>query len=75
MSNFIEFIGSLLGRPEIIIGVIVLIGLLAQKKAASEVIRGTLKAILGFIIIQQGAGILVGALANFGPLVQEVLGM
>ncbi len=75
MNAFIEFIGNLLGRPEILIGIIVLIGLLAQRKAASEVIRGTLKAILGFILLQQGAGILVGALNNFGPLVKEVLGM
>lgn len=75
MDAFIQFLGDLLGNPAILLGIIVLIGLLAQRKAASEVIRGTLKAILGFILLQQGAGILVGALANFGPLVQEVLGM
>lgn len=71
MTGFIQFISDLLAAPQILIGIIVLIGLVAQRKQAHEVIRGTLKAILGFIIIQQGAGILVGSLNYFGALFQE----
>lgn len=71
MNSVLQFFGDLLSKPEILIGIIVLIGLLAQKKPASETIRGTLKAVLGFIIIQKGAGILVGSLEYFGALFQE----
>jgi PTS system ascorbate-specific IIC component len=71
MSSIIQFISDLLSAPQILIGIIVLIGLIAQRKQAHEVIRGTLKAVLGFIIIQQGAGILVGSLDYFGQLFQE----
>jgi len=71
MSSFIQFISDLLSNPQILLGLIVLIGLLAQRKPASEVIRGTLKAVLGFIIIGQGAGILVGSLNHFAELFEE----
>ncbi|MEC9485716.1 MAG: PTS ascorbate transporter subunit IIC [Candidatus Izemoplasma sp.] len=75
MSSIIKFIADLLSAPQILIGIIVLIGLIAQRKAAHEVIRGTLKAVLGFIILQQGAGILVGSLDYFGQLFQEAFGV
>ena len=71
MSSFIKFISDLFSNPAILLGIIVLVGLLAQKKNVSEVIRGTLKAILGFIILGSGAGILVGSLDFFGQLFQE----
>jgi len=71
MTSIIKFISDLLSSPQILLGIIVLVGLLAQKKAASEVLRGTLKAVLGFIILGQGAGILVGSLDFFGQLFQE----
>ena len=71
MSSFIQFISDLFSNPAILLGLIVFVGLVAQKKGTSEVIRGTLKAILGFIILGSGAGILVGSLSYFGDLFQE----
>lgn len=53
---------DILKVPAILVGLISLIGLLLQKKSASDTIKGTIKTILGFIIIGGGAGILVGAL-------------
>jgi ascorbate PTS system EIIC component len=47
---------------------IALIGLVAQKKPIEVVIKGTIKTILGFLVIGAGAGILVGALNYFGAL-------
>lgn len=59
---------DILKVPAILVGLISLIGLLLQKKSASDTIKGTIKTILGFIIIGGGAGILVGALVPFGQL-------
>ncbi|WP_418963817.1 PTS ascorbate transporter subunit IIC [Cetobacterium sp.] len=59
---------DILKVPAILVGLISLIGLLLQKKNASDTIKGTIKTILGFIIIGGGAGILVGALVPFGEL-------
>lgn len=48
--------------PAIVIALVALIGLLVQRKSSAEVIQGTLKATLGFLIIGVGAGAVVGAL-------------
>lgn len=63
------------GTPAILIGLIVLIGLLLQKKRANQVITGTFKAIIGFLIITAGAGIITGSLEVFEPLWAEVFGL
>ena len=59
---------DILKVPAILVGLISLIGLLLQKKSISDTIKGTIKTILGFIIIGGGAGILVGGLVPFGEL-------
>jgi ascorbate PTS system EIIC component len=75
MDGLIQFITDFLGTPAILIGVIILVGLLAQKKSLDEVIRGTLKGILGFVILGAGAGVLIGSLDFFGLLFQEAFGL
>ncbi|QMS85125.1 PTS ascorbate transporter subunit IIC [Candidatus Xianfuyuplasma coldseepsis] len=75
MSSVISFISELLSSPQILLGLIVLVGLAAQRKPFNEVVRGTLKAILGFVIIGAGAGILVGSLDYFGQLFQEAFSL
>ncbi|MBW8351323.1 PTS ascorbate transporter subunit IIC [Bacillus sp. IITD106] len=63
------------GTPAILLGIIVLVGLLLQKKNSSQVISGTFKAIIGFLIISAGANIIVGALTVFEPLWKEVFNL
>ncbi|GBU11192.1 PTS system mannitol-specific IIC component [Erysipelotrichaceae bacterium] len=70
-NEIIRFIQDILSQPAVLIALIALIGLLLQKKPASEVIRGTLKTFLGFIIISAGAGVIVGALTPFGEMFQH----
>lgn len=66
---------NVFGTPAILLGIIVLIGLLLQKKTASQRVSGTFKAIIGFLIISAGAGIIVGALTVFEPLWKEVFNL
>ncbi|WP_181347125.1 PTS ascorbate transporter subunit IIC [Thalassobacillus sp. CUG 92003] len=63
------------GTPAILLGLIVLLGLLLQKKDASQTISGTFKAIIGFLIIGAGSDVIVGALEVFEPLWKEVFGL
>jgi ascorbate PTS system EIIC component len=51
------------------------LALVAQGRPIEEVIKGTLKTILGFVIIGAGAGILVGALNYFGALFNFAFGV
>jgi PTS system ascorbate-specific IIC component len=54
--------------PAIILGSVALIGLLLQKKRADEVIKGTVKTILGLLILSGGSGIIAGALTSFAGM-------
>lgn len=66
---------NVFGEPAILIGLIVLVGLLLQKKTASQTISGTFKAIIGFLIITLGADIISKALSAFEPLWAEVFNL
>ncbi|MCW9240967.1 PTS transporter subunit IIC [Klebsiella pneumoniae] len=56
MLHFLIY--DVLGTPAILVGLFSLIGLLLQKKGISDVISGTLKTIMGFVILTAGAGII-----------------
>jgi PTS system ascorbate-specific IIC component len=58
----LQFIIELIKIPAVILGLIALIGLLVQKKDAGEVVSGTLKTILGLLIMSVGIGALINAL-------------
>lgn len=64
----LNFILDILKVPAILVGLISLIGLLLQKKNFSDTVKGTIKTILGFIVLGGGAGILVGGLTPFGQM-------
>ena len=63
-------VNEILSKPALLIGLMALIGLVAMMKAPSEILSGTLKTILGFIILIGGAGIVVGALTPLGTMIQ-----
>lgn len=65
---------DILSVPAILVGLIAMIGLLLQKRSASDVIKGTIKTIMGFLILGGGAGIVVGALGSFGTIFQQGFG-
>lgn len=71
--EFIKWIAvNILGEPFILVGLIVLLGLLLQNKSLNILASGTIKAMIGFLIIGAGAGIIVGSLLVFQPMWQEV---
>ncbi|MCA0986552.1 PTS ascorbate transporter subunit IIC [Guptibacillus algicola] len=59
---------DILGTPAILVGLFALIGLLLQKKDFANVISGTLKTIMGFVILGAGATVLVASLNNFSSM-------
>ena len=66
---------NLFGVPAILLGIIVLVGLLLQKKNTSQIVSGTFKAIIGFLIINAGAGVITVSLGVFEPLWKELFGL
>ncbi|MEK4760648.1 PTS ascorbate transporter subunit IIC [Viridibacillus sp. FSL E2-0187] len=64
----LEFIIQLLTTPAIMLGLVALIGLLIQRKAFGDVIKGTFKTILGILILSAGAGIIVDYITPFSEM-------
>lgn len=60
---------EILSTPAILVGLMALLGLVLQKKSAPDVVRGTIKTIVGFLVLSAGAGFLqTGSLTDFGVI-------
>ncbi|MEC6797073.1 PTS ascorbate transporter subunit IIC [Photobacterium sp. S4TG1] len=75
MVDFFEFMLSLLKEPAIMVGLIAFIGLVAQKSDISTILKGTIKTVMGYLILGFGAGALIGALNNFSTIFTEAFGV
>ncbi|MCK0470108.1 PTS sugar transporter subunit IIC [Halalkalibacter sp. APA_J-10(15)] len=72
----IDFIvESILTQASITIALIAFIGLMLQRKAFGEVMSGSFKTMLGFLVLSAGASIIVGSLVYFGEIFSEGFGM
>ena len=70
--EFLKFLmNDVLSEPAVLVGLIALIGLLAQKKPTTECIKGTVKTIMGFVILGAGAGLVVNSLGDFATIFQK----
>jgi len=73
MMAILNALKAVFSNASVLVGLIALVGLLALKKPFEMVVAGTLKTIIGFIIIGGGAGIVVGAVSPLGALFNSVL--
>lgn len=71
--NFI--IDNILTQAPITIALIAMLGLLLQKKPTGQVISGTFKTLLGFMVLSAGSSVIVQALTYFGAIFTEGFGM
>jgi len=69
----LDFLQYFLSNASILVGLMALLGLLALKKPFEQVVSGTVKSILGFIILGAGAGVVVGSVSPLGQLFNTVL--
>lgn len=71
----LNLLRDILSTPAILVGILALVGLLALRSPLPDVVSGTLKTIIGFLVLTGGAGILIGALEPLGKMVEEGLGL
>lgn len=71
--NFI--IKNILTQAAVVIGLIACLGLLLQKKPVGAVLSGTMKTILGFLVLSAGSSVIQGSLAIFGDLFNKAFGL
>ncbi|MBC7265313.1 MAG: PTS ascorbate transporter subunit IIC [Chloroflexi bacterium] len=66
---------QLLTIPAILIGLVALIGLVVQRKTITQVILGTSKTILGFLILNIGVSAFTGPLKSFDTLFRSAFNL
>ncbi len=74
--KFLNFLmNDIVGTPALLIGLIAALGLILQKKSFSTIIGGLVKTATGYLIMQAGAGVVVGVLLFLGPIIQDAFGL
>ncbi|MFB3163833.1 PTS ascorbate transporter subunit IIC [Neobacillus sp. 179-J 1A1 HS] len=70
-ERILKLLMDILSTPAVLVALISLVGLIILKKPASDIVKGTTKTFLGFLVISAGAGIIVGSLEPFGKIFEE----
>ncbi|MDF9823835.1 PTS system ascorbate-specific IIC component [Breznakia sp. PF5-3] len=71
-----EFILNILSTPSILVGLMAMLGLILQGKKVEDVVKGTIKTIVGFLVLSAGAAFLQsGSLNAFGELFNYAFNM
>lgn len=65
------FIVDLLSQASILVALFTMLGLIFLKKSTSEIIAGTMKSLIGFLLLGIGAGVIVNSLAPFGSMIEK----
>jgi ascorbate PTS system EIIC component len=74
--GIVDFIiESILTQASITIALIAFLGLLLQKRPFGEVMSGSFKTLLGFLVLSAGSSIIVTSLIYFGEIFSEGFGM
>ena len=68
-SIFEVIYSQVLTKAPLLLGIVTMIGYIAMRQKADKVIAGTIKTIVGFMLLQQGAGLLI---STFRPILDAL---
>lgn len=66
----LEFLRDILKQPALLIGIMAFVGLVALKRPIHKVMTGTLKPILGYLMLGAGADFIVANLDPLGKMIE-----
>lgn len=73
--GFLDVLQQILSTPAILVGLVALVGLVLQKKPIEDIVKGTIKTIVGFLVLGAGSDFLVVSLNAFGELFNFAFGV
>lgn len=71
MEGLLKVIIDFISEPAVLVGIMVILGLVLQKRPVEDIIKATLKAMVGFVVIAAAAGVIVGSLEPFGKMFEH----
>ena len=71
MLGILEFLRDVLKQPALLMGIMSCIGLIALKKPGHKIMTGTLKPILGYLMLGAGADFITSNLDPLGKMIEE----
>jgi PTS system ascorbate-specific IIC component len=75
LKTLLDILVQVMSKPAILVGLIAMVGLLFQKKPLEIILSGTVKTIMGFLILGGGANIVILAITPLGSLMQQGFGL
>jgi ascorbate PTS system EIIC component len=75
MSVINFLINEVFVQAPIFLGVVALVGLLLQKRAARDVLEGTIKVVVGIVVLNAGIGVFLGSLQPLTTLLNSSFGV
>ncbi len=71
LVGILQTLRDILKQPALLMGIMAFVGLVALRKPAHKVMTGTLKPILGYIMLGAGADFIVANLDPLGKMIQK----
>lgn len=71
MNGVLKVLLDIFRQPSVIVALISLLGLTLQRKSATDVMKGTIRTFVGFLVLAAGAGVVTNALTPFGDMFQH----
>ena len=62
MNGVLKVLLDIFRQPSVIVALISLIGLILQRKSATDVMKGTIRTFVGFLVLASGVGVVTNAL-------------
>lgn len=75
MNSTLNVLVQVFSQPAILVALIALLGLVLLKKPGADIMKGTLKTFVGFLVLSAGAAVIVDSLDPFGRMFSEVFGV
>lgn len=73
LSNIVNFITTyIFNQPFILLSLVAMVGLLLQKKPLQDVVVGSMKTGIGYLILSQGTGLLAGIVLPIANILNKI---
>lgn len=71
MNGVLSVLLDIFRQPSVVVALISLVGLAIQRKKAADIMKGTIRTLVGFLVLAAGAGVVTDSLTPFGDMFQH----